>query len=488
MIFPEPQPHDWNAMLLAENGDERTVSFGGAWENYRWSGAWNRIRAQFVSDGAGWRHDQSPWSIVAPSDATKRITLVDENAYDPHLRAERHLGDWPTIELDHPDASPVEGIIDEAYPGQVRYPNAFGDGVGMRVGIWMARYPYAEHVIYTDRMPQGGAEYLDIVERVLTPLHMPGWDGSAIDIGATGAALLTANLDGGIRMKPAVAWYRGADGALVTTPISVIAERMSGYTRLTKRMPAWFIAQGLAAGALRIEMDETTTTYYSDANPETTSVDGTVTRSGSNLTWSDIRTGSGTASADSGAFGAGCWLDTGTTTDGWALMRRSIFLFDTSGITSANAVSAATFGIYGSARTNTYATSPDMGIVSSSPASNTALASSDYGSLGTTDYAPRVTYASWSGGGGLSTWSFNATGKAAVNVSGITKLGARLSWDIDDAPPTWGSSKLLRMTGNFAEIGDSTKAYLTVTYSPAPTFRAALSGGRRRRVIGGGII
>lgn len=482
-------PFSWNATTIADDGVQKTVSFSGGWDNYFWDGQWARINPVFQADGSSWLHDESPWSIHCPQFANKRITLVNEQKYDPHQRSVLNPGSWPELQMDHPDASSfVAGEIDENNPGRIIYRNALGDGCDIFAGLWYrngTRYPRAEHLICIRTLPSGGGEYVSIRERIYTALRIVGaggslWDGSPIDIGPTGAILLTTNGDAGIVMRPAVAWYYTAAGELVTLSISVIAERMAGYTLITKKIPRWFIEAALAEGAY-VLADETTTTFYSNANPETVSVDGTVTRSGTNLTWSDIRTGSGTASADSGAFGAGVWLDTGTTTDGWALMRRSIFLFDTSAIGSTNAVSAATFGIYGSARTNTYAETPTLGVVSSNPASNTALANSDYGSFGTTDYATRVSYSGWSGGGGLSTWSFNATGIAAVSTTGLTKLGTRVNWDIDNSPPTWGSSKLLRMTGNFAEIGDSTKAYLSVTY-------AAATGNRRRRVLLAGVL
>lgn len=476
--MPLDIPIGWNATLLADDGEQKTASFSGAWENYLWGSSWSRINPVFLPDGNSWLHDESPWSIRCPQFSDGRIVLVNEQAYDPHQRAVLSPGDWPILEMDHPDAlGSVAGEIDESNPGRVIYRNALGTGCDIFAGLWYrngTRYPRAEHLICIRSLPENGGDAI-IRERIYTPLAIPRWNGSPVNIGPTGATLLTANGDAGIVMLPATAWYYDQQGQLVTLSISVVVERQSGHTLVTKTIPRWFIEAALAAGAY-VLADETTTTFYSNAHPETVSVDGTVTRSGTNLTWSDIRTGAGTAAADSSAFGAGVWLDAGTTSSGWALMRRSIFLFDTSSIGPTNTVSAATFGIYGSARTNTYAETPSMAVVSSNPASNTALVSADYGTFGSTDYAPRVSFSGWSGGGGLSTWAFNSTGIAAVSTTSLTKIGTRVNWDVDDSPPTWGSSKLLRMTGNFAEIGDATKAYLSVTY-------AAASGNRRRRLL-----
>lgn len=483
-------PLSWNSDITAVVGDVITARFGGAWDNYRWSGTWSRINPTFAADGASWLHDESPWSIRCPRYANGRIVLVDENEYDPHQRATRSPGDWPILEMDHPDASgQVEGIVDEFDPSRVVYANALGDGVDIVAGLWYGegtRYPRPEHLVRVRALPPGDSDIV-IYERIYTPLSIPGWNGSLREIGSTGAVLLTPNGDAGIVMLPAFAWYRAdaGQGELVRIPISVTAERMAGYTRIAKTIPRWFVAAAIAAGTW-VTADETTTTFYSNANPETVSVDGYVYRNGTNLTWSGIRDGAGTTANDSIAFSAGCGLDSGSSTDGWNLNLRGIYLFDTSSIGAANAVSAATFGITGNAKSNTFGTSPEMAVVASNPASNTALVAADYGTLGTTEFAPRVAYSSWSGGGGLASWAFNSTGLAAVSVSGITKIGTRSGWDLDNSPPAWLASKTMRMTGSFADIGTSAKPYLSVTYAPAVS--STTDGRSYPRGVGRGIM
>jgi hypothetical protein len=457
----------WNCRQLSADGASRTVEFRGKWIAYRDANRWLPIDPSFVAtpDG-GYVHTTSPWAIECPPAATGRIRLYNNQNYNPHRRDAFSVPTTPALELDHPDARAVSPVLDPARPWQVVYPDALGDGIDKLAGVWHRRYPSPENLIRIRTMPNGGVD-ARITERIYTPLRIPGWNGAAVDIGGSGAALLpVGDGDTGIRMRPAVAWYYDQAGQLVTTPIRVVVERQGGYVLLTKIIPRWFIADALAAGAY-VLADETTSTFYPNANVETTSVDGVIRNLADESTWASIHDATaGTQVSDSGSTGNAAMIISGPASNTWDQFIRAAFLFDTSALTSAATVTSATLAIYGTTTTGTnglpYA-NPTAGIVSSSPASNTALALGDYDQFGTTDFATRLT--TWSTSA-YNTFTLNAFGLAAISLTGITKTGLRVGPDIDNSPPTWQADYDMTRAARFAEESGTTRdPKLTVTYA-----------------------
>jgi hypothetical protein len=317
-------------------------------------------------------------------------------------------------------------------------------------------------------MPTEGHDAI-ITERIYTPLRIPGWTGTPTEIGGSGAAMVVVGDPTlGMRMRPAAAWYYDADGRLITTPISVVVERRvgAGYVMLTKTIPAAFIADALAAGAY-VLADETTTTFYPNANVETTSVDGRILNADDDEPWATVHDATaGTSVSDSGTSANAARILAAPNTDRWDQIARSAFLFDTSALTAAATVSSATLAIYGaniaSPGDGLFA-SPTAGIVSATPASNTALATADFDQFGTTDFATRLT--TWSTSD-YNTFTLNAAGLAAISLTGITKTGLRVGPDIDDSPPAWQDSYEMTRAARFAEsTGTSQDPKLVVTYT-----------------------
>jgi len=206
------------------------------------------------------------------------------------------------------------------------------------------------------------------------------------------------------------------------------------------------------------------TIFNPDANPETTSVDGTVDRGGVNETFGTIRGGAGTSSSDTVGSGSGVpRLSATTTTDQYSLLTRGIYLFDTSSLGAGAIISAATFSLYIDGASNAF--SAALNVTSSAPASNTALVSGDYAvaGFGGTDFATDITIASLTINQ-YTDWTLNATGIAAISLTGITKFACRFTHDIDNTAPTWSSGADAFITPHFAD--GTNKPKLTVTYTP----------------------
>lgn len=210
-------------------------------------------------------------------------------------------------------------------------------------------------------------------------------------------------------------------------------------------------------------------TGYPDAHPETATTDGGARRHGVNQTFADIRAGAGTAGNAVDASATLAILVATTTSNQYSQLKRTIFLFDTTAIPTDATLNSATFSIYGTAKASGLGTLA-LAVVSSNPASNTDVASGDYGSLGTTSYGS-IAHASWS------TTGYNdiALSTAAITAGGITKLGLRFDDDRTGTfTGTWASGATTSVSGYFADNG-SNKPTLTVDYTEV--------SGRRRIVV-----
>ena len=161
-------------------------------------------------------------------------------------------------------------------------------------------------------------------------------------------------------------------------------------------------------------------------------------------------------------------------TDKWTFIARSAFLFDTSSIGGGFQVDSADFKVYVS-NSASDDFSMSIALTSSNPTSNTAIANGDYQNFGTTRYANDLAISSMTIPA-YNTMSLNSSGKSAVDMEGITKLGLRSAPDIDDTPPTWSASQNSRITTLFADNG-SNEPTLDVTYSTPTGFKNLLLMG-----------
>lgn len=216
-----------------------------------------------------------------------------------------------------------------------------------------------------------------------------------------------------------------------------------------------------------------TLTKYPDPDPETSTVDGTVWQVYSptlGVSWSTLRSDSGNGFTDNASSEDAFLIIADATTNTWRYIRRSIFLFDTSSLGSSVTVDSAVLSLKGNGtKTDGLAITPNCNIYSANPASNTALANSDYSTLGTTAYATAVAYSSLSTSA-YTDFTFNATGIANVSKTGVSKFGARNgNYDADNVEPTWSSGASSRWTVIQADwAGTASDPKLVVTYSAPP--------------------
>lgn len=220
----------------------------------------------------------------------------------------------------------------------------------------------------------------------------------------------------------------------------------------------------------------TTTTVYPDADPETTTVDGFVGRSGINETWGTIRAGAGVDANDTSADSVSMtYIEATTTTDQFGNLRRGIILFDASAIADTDVISAATLSIMSGTtnKSDTFSTpaAPDLNIYASTPNSNTSLVAGDYGQTGTTAFATAKAYADWAAAGSYNDFALNAQGLAAVSKTGVSKFSAKnANYDVANVAPTWSSLGSASIRGKMADTADTTSdPKLVVTHAAAAT-------------------
>jgi len=211
-----------------------------------------------------------------------------------------------------------------------------------------------------------------------------------------------------------------------------------------------------------------TLTSYPDADPETTTVDGTVKMEyvySSGVGWSTLRADAGSGADDDTATRDIVSILTDDV--GWQRLRRGIFLFDTSTLTSSATISAAVLSLYGYAKTDGLSITPDIDIYTSNPASNTALVGGDFDSLGSTSQTGTpITYAGWNTAA-YNAFTFNTY--ANISKTGVSKFGARNAYydaTGNDLTAYWANTASSTISCYMADqSGTSNDPRFVVTYT-----------------------
>jgi len=145
-------------------------------------------------------------------------------------------------------------------------------------------------------------------------------------------------------------------------------------------------------------------------------------------------------------------------------MYRSIYLFDTSALDDDAVIDGAVLSIYGWAKLDNLGVTPDVAIVASLPATDTALIPADYDTLGAVAFSGVVTYAAWDIAG-YNAFTLNASGLAAISKIGVSKFGSRNSnYDLADSAPGWVNSAASYLHGYTSEQGADFKPKLVITF------------------------
>lgn len=221
----------------------------------------------------------------------------------------------------------------------------------------------------------------------------------------------------------------------------------------------------------------TVTTVYPDPSPETTSVDGHVGRLASDLTWSAARnTADGTVSGDSDAT---VYLSSEFRSGTSAYeITRGYYLFDTSSITDTDSIDSGTFSLMNLADNSA---TEALGLIQTSPASDTAIATGDYDALTLNTPTEGATRVSSFTNNTYMNFTLNASGLSWVSKTGISKYGIRFAGDIDDSSP---GARSYRSVAHAETASTTSDPKLAITHSTvassnsySPSGGVAYSGG-----------
>jgi hypothetical protein len=213
-----------------------------------------------------------------------------------------------------------------------------------------------------------------------------------------------------------------------------------------------------------------TLTVYPDANPETKTVDGYVAQNygtSTGVSWNTLINAAGNVGAPSGSADVFVDIWFHNVDSQWRQLVRSIFLFDTSSLTSNAVIDSAIFSLRGYGKGDSSSISPNLNVFSSAPASNTNLVAGDYDSLGTTAFCDTaITYSGFSTSA-YNNFTLNSTGISAISKTGISKFGVRnANYDVSGTAPTWTSTAEAYFQCFFAEYsGTANDPKLVVTYT-----------------------
>lgn len=212
-------------------------------------------------------------------------------------------------------------------------------------------------------------------------------------------------------------------------------------------------------------------TVYPDAgNPGTTTVDGTVAQTygaTAGVAWATIiaAAGSGVSvTANPQNFVA---INSDSILNQWRLVQRGIFLYDTATLGSGSTISATVMSLFGTAKSDALAVTPDIDVYTSTPAANTTLAAGDYAQTGAVSQTGTpITYANWSTTA-YNDFTFDATGRGNVSKTGISKFAVRnANYDVAAVAPTWAISASASLQANSADAtGTTNDPKLVITYT-----------------------
>lgn len=211
-----------------------------------------------------------------------------------------------------------------------------------------------------------------------------------------------------------------------------------------------------------VHLGMTITTVYPDPDPETTTMDGMVT-SGYAASWAALRAiGTGDGAGSTSPYGNNCYIVRALRNASGYYVNRTMFLFDTSSISSGDTINSATLSLYGNTFAYVNNSSTSFEIVQSNPASNTDIVAGDIDAFSFTSFAS-INYSSLSQSA-YNDFSLNASGISNVTKAGISKFGGITGLDLNQTTMTSGHDNIFAFK-EAESSGTSTDPKLAVDHT-----------------------
>ena len=498
-------PLTWNHDRELILPDKYQHSIGVGWRNYLDSGVWKTINTAIANDRTV---TAFPGSVRFPLTAQGDMTTNFNHKFSMKRKIDEGNDYNPDDELAMSvrvlsDSNPTGHIDDNGY--EMVYPNAWPNA-DLRLGVRHGRAARIEKIVEIHSMPAGDSQYITYQFEVTSPLaklyagpghsHRPwsGNSGSSANLNGSSAFIaLGDSPHRGAVIKTPKCWYFMPDGSKVEKNVRVnfVVKNDLETALATKYILRSDIQEALDNGSALF----TDATFQPDASPETSSCDGRLTvQSVSSRSWSSMLGTTASSVADNvGSVSYEPAVYCTSTTNQFTSMMWSHYGFDTSSIGAGQEVTVATFrisGVGGTTSNNTYTGDPlfDWTFGASSPASNTALATTDFSSLGSALFLDTsIVKDDFEPGPVTNTYTLNATGRLHIDMEGVTNFGLAIEEAFTGVTPLWQSGSYVRWSSvNFVEYTTSgLRPLLTVTSQAASTksFSSTVSSGVSKGVI-----
>ena len=443
--------YSWNEDRVV-NGNTITSTFTGKHQNYHTGKKWDDIDLTPRKEGGKYVIDKAPFVSEMPLKANGTMKFTAKNRYS--VRDKKFYDDPPvSVTRTFPQAKNKDGVVT---PEGILYQDAFGVGQSL---LLQADTFDMRYIVKFDSAPTCNGTY-DIQLRQTPDSGMVARKKNGQPVGNTDETVngfnYKVNEFRGIGIPQAKIW----DSGIKRQDVDIVGKWTPTKFIGKKVIPCEFFEDA----TYPVYTDDV---FYPSAG-QVSPVDG---RAGESATggagWDAAHDGAGDNSFDSAA-NAAVYLedDSGGTT---IVIWRVIHLYDTSSLAGAT-VASCTVDLYAETKTNGDNDGQDyITIVDSTPASNTAIVNGDFAQVGAVDNPTKLTDDIDIGSittSAYNTFTCNASGIAAVDSSGITKLGAREGHDVEDAPIA--GSSVSQVTFSMADTGGASQdPKLTVTASVA---------------------
>ncbi len=221
---------------------------------------------------------------------------------------------------------------------------------------------------------------------------------------------------------------------------------------------------------LPLSASASTLTVFPDPSPAVNTDDGNLLYDvANNLSWATVHDAASAGATQSPVSGSIFSFQSANTSGLWINIVRGIFTFDTSPLTSSATISAATFSLVGTEKSDGLSITPDINVFAATPAANASITGTDYAQTGTTAFATAITYSSWSTSA-YNDFALNANGIANISLTGISKFSAKnANYDAANTPPAWNGARLVSdMSIDYASTaGTGSDPQLVITYTLA---------------------
>lgn len=208
-------------------------------------------------------------------------------------------------------------------------------------------------------------------------------------------------------------------------------------------------------------------TFNPDATPGVTCCDGRANRAGVDQLWTDIISGAGTDSRDTGATDVHVYFLASGTTNQWSGLYNGFIFFDTSGLPNNAVITGAVLSLYLNTKADPEGWAPDVCIYGTSSTSTTSIAAADFQTQLAVELSNKIAYGDVAAGYNAFTLiDVDADDFGYISKTGLSRFCLRNpNYQVADNPPAWASGVAADVRFYASEEGTIYRPKLVVTYS-----------------------